>query len=132
MSSSGVPIRFKSSTYTAIIVSIISNFLIKTHGQIRLFTYISFNKYSLKRIYYMRLDCFNSYRDLRSLIEYMFRGFGLVASSNLNPLKIFTYMSISIDPYKLAVTTSMRRISSPSETIKLIKYQNVIVSIIGE
>ena len=80
----------------------------------------------------MRLDCFNSYRDLRSLIEYMFRGFGLVASGNLNPLKIFTYMSISIDPYKLAVTTSMRRISSPSETIKLIKYQNVIVSIIGE
>ena len=42
----------------------------------------------------------NSYRDLYSLIEYIFRGFGLVASGNLNPLEIFTYMSISIDPYK--------------------------------
>ena len=59
-----------------------------------------FNKYSLKRLYHMRLNCFNVYKDLCSLIEYMFRGFGLVVSGNLNHLGIFMYMSVSIDPYK--------------------------------
>ena len=50
MSPSGVPIRFKSSTYTAIIVKLTSVFLINTHGQIELFTYPSLNKYVLKTI----------------------------------------------------------------------------------
>ena len=42
------------------------------------------------------------------------------------------YMSLSMDPYKYAVTTSMKFISSPSETAKCIKYQKVIASINGE
>ena len=29
------------------------------------------NKYALKRLYHMHLDCFNPYKDLCSLIEYM-------------------------------------------------------------
>ena len=37
----------------------------------------------------MRLDCFNSYKDLCSLIEYIFQGLGLVASGNLNPSGIY-------------------------------------------
>ena len=42
------------------------------------------------------------------------------------------YISLSMDPYKYAVITSMRRISSSSDTTKLIKKRNVIVSITGE
>ena len=75
---------------------------------------------------------FNPYKDLCNLIEYMLRGFEFIASSNVNPLGIFKYTLASRDPYKYVVTTSIRRISSPSETTKLIKYQNVIVSITGE
>ena len=41
-------------------------------------------------------------------------------------------ISLSMDPYKYAVITSMRCISSPSDTAKLIKKQNVIASIIGK
>lgn len=37
-----------------------------------------------------------------------------------------------MDPYKYIVTISMRRISTPSETIKLIKNQNVIVFMMRE
>ena len=57
--------------YTAIIVSPIFNLLIKTHGQIELFTYHSFNKYSLKLLFHMRPNYFNLYGDLCSLIEYI-------------------------------------------------------------
>ena len=100
MGSSGVPIRFKSSTYIVITISPVSDFLIKTYEQIGLFAYHSFNKYSLKQLYHMHSYYFNLYRDLCSLIEYMFRGFGLVVLGNLNPLGIFIYMLVSIDPYK--------------------------------
>ena len=41
-------------------------------------------------------------------------------------------ISLSMDRYKYVVITSMRRISSPSDTTKLIKKQNVIVSITDE
>ena len=132
MSSSGVPTRFKSSTYTAIIANPVSDFLMKMHGHIGLFTYPSFSKYSLRRLYHMRPDCFNPYKDRCNLIEYMLRGFVLFASGNLNPSGIFMYISLSMDPYKYAVITSMRRISSPSETAKLIKKRNVIASMTGE
>ena len=132
MSSSRVPIKFKSSTYTAIIANQFSVFLMKTHGQIELFTYPSLSKYWLKRLYHIRPYCFNPYKDLCNLIEYMLHVFEFIASGNVNPLGIFIYTLASRDPYKYAVTTSIRRISSPSETAKLIKYRNVIASITRE
>ena len=132
MSSSGVPIKFKSSTYTVIIVNPFYVFLMKTHGQIELFTYLSLRKYWLKRLYHIRLDCFNPCKDFCNLIEYMLRGFEFISSCNVNPSGICVYTLASRDPYKYVVTTSIRRISSPSEIAKLIKYRNVIVSIMGE
>ena len=97
----------------------------KMHEHIGLFIYPSFNKYSLRRLYHMRLDCFNSYKNCCNLIEYMLRDFVQFALGNLNPSRIM-YISLSMDSYKYVVITSMRRISSPSETAKLIKKQNVI------
>ena len=132
MSSYGVPIKFKSSTYTAIIANPFSVFLMKAHGKIELFTYPSLSKYWLKRLYHIRPDCFNPYKDIYNLSEYMLRGFEFIASGNVNPSGIFIYTLASRDPYKYVVTTSIRRISSPSETAKLIKYRNVIASITGE
>ena len=132
MSSLGVSTRFKSSTCTAIIANPVSNFLMRMHGHIELFTYPSFSKYSLRRLYQMRPDCFNPYKDHCNLIEYMLRGFVLFASSNLNPSGIFMYISLSMYPYKYVVITSMRCISSPSKTAKLIKKRNVIASMTGE
>ena len=131
MSSSRVSTRFKSSMYTAIIANHDSKFLIKTHGQIRLFTNPSFNKYLLRRLYHMRLDCFNPYKDLCSLIEYMLWVVESYVSGILYPSEIFMYTSLSNDPYRYAVTTSIKRMSKFSVTTKLIKNLNVIVSIIG-
>ena len=96
MSSSGVPTRFKSSTYTSIITNSISDFLMKMHGHIGLFTYPSFSKYSLRWLYHMRPDCFNIYKDRCNFIEYMLWGFLIFASDNLNPSRIFMYVSLSI------------------------------------
>ena len=132
MSSSRFPTRFKSSTYTVIIVNLVSDFLIKMHGHIWLFTYPSFSKYLLRRLYHMRSDCFNLYKDSCNLIKYMLRDFVLFASNNLNYLWIFMYTSLSMDLYKYVVITSMKRISSPSKTTKLIKKRNVIVFMTGE
>ena len=42
------------------------------------------------------------------------------------------YISLSMNPYKYAVITSMRRISSHSEIAKLINKQNVIASMMRE
>ena len=83
-----VPKRFKSSTYTTIIVNPISDLLIKMHGHIRLFAYPSFNKYSLRKIYHMRPDYFNPYRDCCNLIEHILRDFIFFALGNLNPSRI--------------------------------------------
>ena len=121
MSNSGVPIRFRLSTYTTIISNPVFYFLIKMHGHIGLLAYPSFNKYSLRRLYHMCLDCFNLYRDLCNLIEHILRGFVFTTSGNVNPSGIFIYMSLSMDPYRYVVMTSMRFISSPLETAKLIK-----------
>ena len=104
----------------------------KMHGHIRLFTCPYFSKYSLRRLYHMHPDCFNPYKDCCNLIEYMLRGFVLFSLGNLNPSKIFTYISLSMDPYKYVVITSMRCISNPSKTVKLIKKWNVIASMTGE
>ena len=41
-------------------------------------------------------------------------------------------MLLSKDPCKYAVMTSMRRKFSPVETVKQIRYPNIIASIIGE
>ena len=57
VSSSGVPTRFKSSTYTTIIANPVSDFLMKMHGHIGLFIYSFFSKYSPRGLYHMRLDC---------------------------------------------------------------------------
>ena len=70
------------------------------HGHIELFVYPSFNKYSLRRFYRMHPDCFNPYRVRCNLIEHILRGFVLFALGNLNPLGIFIYMSLSMDPYR--------------------------------
>ena len=126
-----VPTRFKPSTYTTIIASRVSDFLMKMHGHMGLFTYPSFSKYSLRRLYHIRLNCFNPYKDHCNLIEYMLRVFVLFVSGNLNSLGIFMYISLFMDPYKYVVITSMRCISSPSETTKLIKKRNVIASMMG-
>ena len=132
MSSSGVLTRFKSSTYTAIIANPVSDFLIKMYGHIGLLTYPYFSKYSLWRLYHMRPNWFNPYKDRCNLIEYMLRGFVQFASGNLNHSLIFMYISLSMDPYKYVVITFMTRISSPSETTKLIKERNVIASMMRE
>ena len=79
--------------------NLVSNFLIKIHRSTRLFTYPSISKYSLRRLYDMRANYFNLYRDRCNLIEHILWGFILFASTNLNPLGIFMYMS-SMDPYK--------------------------------
>ena len=75
-----LPIIFKSSTCTAIIRNFDPEFFIKTRGQIGSFLCHSFNRYSLKRLYHMRPDYFNPYRDLCNLIEYIYRELELYAS----------------------------------------------------
>ena len=115
-----------------IITNPVFDFLIKMHGHIGLLAYPSFNKYSLRRLYHMRPDCFNPYRDFCNLIEHILRGFAFTALGNVNPSGIFIYMSLSMDPYRYVVMTSMRRISSPLETTKLIKKRKVIASFTGE
>ena len=132
MSYSGVPRRFKSSTYIAIIANLVSNFLMKMHGQIELFMYPSFSKYSLRRLYHMHPNYLNPYKDCCNLIKYMLLGFVLFTSGNLNPSGIFMYISLFMDLYKYVVIASIRCISSLSETVKLIKKQNVIASMMGE
>ena len=132
MSYSRVPIRFRSSTYTTIIANQVFDFLIKMHGHIVLLAYPSFNKYSLKRLYHMRSDCFNPYIDLCNLIEHILLGFAFTTSSSVNPSEIFIYISLSMDSYRYAMMASLRRISSPLETAKLIKKRKVIASITGE
>ena len=92
MSSLGVSIRFKSSIYTTIIANLVSDFLMKMHGQIGLFTYPSFSNYSLRQLYHMRPNYFNPYKDRCNLIEYMLRDFVLFASGNLNHSGIFIYI----------------------------------------
>ena len=120
MSFSRVLTRFKSCTYT------------KTVCQRGLFIYPYFNIYSLRWLCHMRLSYFDPYKDLCSLIEYMLLCFELFALGFWDSLEIFMYMSLSKDLYKYAVMTFMRHISSSSEIAKLIKYLNVIASIIGE
>ena len=70
----------------------------------------------------MCLDCFNPYEDHCNLIEYMLRGFLLFSLGNINPLGISMYISLFINPYKYALTTSMRRTSSLSEIAKVLSY----------
>ena len=132
MSSLGVPIRFRSSTYTTIIANPVFDFLIKMHGHIRLLAYPYFNKYLLRRLYHMRPNCFNPYRDLFNLIKHILRGFAFTTYGNVNPSEIFIYMSLSMDLNRYAMMTSMRRISSTLETAKLIKKGKVIASVTSE
>ena len=99
MNSSRVSIKFKSSTYTVIIANPVATFLIKMHQQIELFTYPSLRKFWLKRLYHIRPDYFNPYKNRCNLIEYMFHGFEFITSGNLNPSKIFIYIYIYIYIY---------------------------------
>ena len=132
VTSLGVPTRFKSSTYIVIIANSVFDFLMKMHGHIGLFTYPSFSKNLLRWLYHMRPDYFNTYKDHCNLIKYMLRGFVLFALSNLNPSRIFIYISLYMDPYKYIVITFMRHISSPFGTAKLIKKLYVIAPMTGE
>ena len=99
------------------------------HGQIESFLYPSFIKHSLKRLYHILPDYFNPYRNLFNLIEYCSRE---PAPGSLNPSGSFTYMSLSSDPYKYVVTTSIRRKSRFSFIARLIRYLKVVASIMGE
>ena len=74
VSSSRVPNKFISSTYTARITNPNYDFFIKTQGHIGLLIYPSLIKYSLRRLYHILQDCFNPYNDRLNLIEYIFRG----------------------------------------------------------
>ena len=74
----------------------------------------------------MCLDCFNPYEDHCNLIEYMLRGFLLFALGNINPLGISMYISLFINPYKHALTTSMRHTYSLSEIAKVLSYNSLL------
>ena len=132
MSSSEVSIKFNSSTYITIIANMVFDFLMKMNGLIDLFTYHSFSRYFLRWLCHVRPNYFNPYKDCCILVEYMLRGFVMFASSNLNNSEAFIYISLSTYPCKCVMTTSMRHISSSSETVKLIKNWNVIVFMTGE
>ena len=100
MSSSRVPTRFKSSTYTSIIANSVSGFLIKMHGHIGyLHTLLLINTRYDDCTTCVRI-AFNPYRDRCNLIKYILRDFVLFASSNLIPSGIFIFMSLSMDPYR--------------------------------
>ena len=120
-SSSGVPLRFESSTYIATMEKSIADFHMNIRGQTGLLTYASFNNYSLRQLYHIPPDCFNSYEDHSNLIEYRLWDFELCSLGILNPSEIFVYMSLSNDPYNYIVTTSIRHMFSLSETTKVIK-----------
>ena len=62
----------------------------------------------------------------------MLQCFELVALGIWNPLGRVIYMSLFKNSYKYVVTTSMRCKSSPSETVKQIRYLNMVASIIRE
>lgn len=99
----------------------ISNFHLNIHGHTGLLTNPSFNNYSLRQLYHMRLDCFNPYTDHSNLIEYRLQDLELYSSGTLNPLGIFIYMLLSNDSYNYAVTISIQCMFSPSETTKVSK-----------
>ena len=79
----------------------------------------------------MRPDCFNPYKDLCNWIEHILQGFAFTTTGNVNPSGIFIYMSLLMDPYRYPMMTSMRCISSPLESAKLLKKRKVIASITG-
>ena len=94
---------------------------------IGLFTYSFYNKYALRQLYHMCMNYFSLHEDHYNLIEYMLRGFVLFASSNLNPLGVFMYIKY-LDPYKYAITTSMRCTFSLLETSMTLLYKYSFVS----
>ena len=93
------------------------------HEHIGLFTYHFFNKNALRQLYHMCLDCFKPYEYHCNLIEYVLEGFVLFASSNLNPLGIFMYISLFMDPYKYALTVLVRYKSNPLEIARALLYK---------
>ena len=93
------------------------------HEHIELFTYLFFNKYTVRQLYHMYMDYFSSHEDHCNLIEYMLQGFVVFDSSNLNPSGLFMYISLFMDPYKYVFTASVRLTSSPSETIRVLSYK---------
>lgn len=103
-----------------------------THGNIGLFTYLSFIKCSLRRLYHIRPDCYKPYNDLCNFIAHNSMGLEFNFLVILNPFGILMYMSASNDPYKYVVTTSMSRISRILLAVKLIKNLNMMASITGE
>ena len=90
------------------------------HEHIELFTYLFFNKYIVRQLYHMYMDCFSPHEDHCNLIEYMLQGFVVFSSSNLNPLGHFMYISLFMDQYKYVFTAS---VSSPSKTIRVLSYK---------
>jgi hypothetical protein len=80
---------FRSSTYTAIIIKLEIDRLIKIHGLIILDLYHSFMRYSLSRLCHIRPDCFSPYNDYFNFIEYISRDFDLNASDIFNCLGNF-------------------------------------------
>ena len=64
------------------------------------------------------MDSFNPHEVHCNLIEYMLQGFVLFASSNLNPLEIFMYISLSMDLYRYVLITYVRCTSNLLEIVR--------------
>ncbi|WZY88224.1 hypothetical protein YC2023_044959 [Brassica napus] len=95
--SPGVPMMFKSSTYTAMITNpLFANFFIKIHGLIGSFLYPTLARYSLKRLYHIRPLCLSPYKDLFSLMQCSSRE-PLLALSSI-PSGNLIYISLSSGP----------------------------------
>jgi hypothetical protein len=75
---------FRSSIYTAIIIKLEIDRLIKTHRLIILDLYHSFMRYSLSQLYHIGPDYFSPYNDNFNFIEYISRGFDLNTSGIFN------------------------------------------------
>jgi hypothetical protein len=120
---------FKSSTYNDIMQKPVLNFLMNTQGQSSLFEYPLFRRNSFSRLYHILPDCFKSYKDLTSFIQYMLR-FAFVYGTEIQ-LGTFIYISESNDPYKYAVTTSINCKDICFYIIRGIRYQKVIPFITG-
>jgi hypothetical protein len=89
-----------------------------------------FRRNSFSHLYHIFPDCFKPYNDLINFTQYMLRfafEFGTEILSGT-----FMNMSESNDPYKYAVTTSFNYKDRCFYIVRDIRYQKVILFIIGE
>jgi hypothetical protein len=101
-----------------------------THEQSSLFENPLFMRNFFGQLYHILLDYFKPYKDVISFTQYILR-FAFVFGIEI-PSETFMYMSESNDPYKYAVTTSIKCKDKCFCIVRDIKYQNVIPFITGE